>query len=203
MSETSQRSQRISMRATVSMKMVLSFAVAASAAVAGCSSCSKSSSSNAPGDAGAPSAAASASSSAASAPSASASSAPIEEKLTIEDVTIGTGAEAKVGDHISIHYVATLAESGKEFDSSRARKQPFDLDAGTGRVIRGWDQGMLGMRVGGTRRVTIPPSFGYGEAGAPPLIPPKSTLIFEIELLSVKRSGKPVKTAPGAPRTAP
>jgi FKBP-type peptidyl-prolyl cis-trans isomerase len=110
---------------------------------------------------------------------------PAEEKLTLEDLVIGKGAEAKVGDHIAIHYVATLADTGAEFDSSRARGQPFELDVGRGRVIRGWDQGMIGMRVGGTRRVTIPPSFGYGDPGAPPLVPPKSTLIFEIELLSV------------------
>ena len=122
--------------------------------------------------------------SASSAPSAPA--APLPEKLSFEDIVIGKGAEAKVGDPIRIHYVASLKETGKEFDSSRARKQPFDLVLGTGRVIRGWDQGMIGMRVGGTREVTIPPSFGYGDPGAPPLIPPKATLVFEIELLSIQ-----------------
>lgn len=163
------------------MRIGLLFAVA----TLGAAACSKSNSA-APSAADGALPSSSASSSASASPSASSTAAPVEEKLTIEDVVVGAGPEAKVGDHISIHYVASIAETGTEFDSSRARKQPFELDLGKGRVIKGWDQGMIGMRVGGMRKVTIPPSFGYGPPGAPPLIPPKSTLIFEIELLSIK-----------------
>jgi FKBP-type peptidyl-prolyl cis-trans isomerase len=164
--------------ALVARAHVIALVAVATAACSGsCSSCSKSS-------AGATDTAPSPS---ASVPAlAEAGVDPAPEALGIEDVAVGKGREAKVGDTIRIHYVATLAESGTEFDSSRRRGAPFELVLGTGRVIRGWDQGMIGMRVGGTRRVTIPPSFGYGDSGAPPLIPPKATLVFEIELLAVK-----------------
>jgi FKBP-type peptidyl-prolyl cis-trans isomerase len=103
--------------------------------------------------------------------------------LTIEDVTIGTGAEARPGRTVTVHYTGTL-DNGSRFDSSRDRG-PFSFLLGGGRVIQGWDQGVAGMRVGGVRRLVIPAELGYGDQGAPPVIPPRSTLHFEIELLEV------------------
>jgi|SRR5580704_2916921 FKBP-type peptidyl-prolyl cis-trans isomerase len=103
--------------------------------------------------------------------------------LTIEDVTIGTGAEARPGGTVTVHYTGTL-DNGSRFDSSRDRG-PFSFLLGGGRVIQGWDQGVTGMRVGGVRRLVIPAELGYGDQGAPPVIPPRSTLHFEIELLEV------------------
>lgn len=100
------------------------------------------------------------------------------------DVVVGTGAEAKSGSAVSVHYVGKL-ENGKVFDSSRERGQPFTFIIGQGKVIRGWEQGVVGMRVGGTRKLVIPPHLGYGEAGSPPNIPGNATLFFEIELLHV------------------
>jgi FKBP-type peptidyl-prolyl cis-trans isomerase len=103
--------------------------------------------------------------------------------LTIEDVTVGTGAEARPGGTVTVHYTGTL-DNGSRFDSSRDRG-PFSFLLGGGRVIQGWDQGVAGMRVGGVRRLVIPAELGYGDQGAPPVIPPRSTLHFEIELLEV------------------
>lgn len=100
------------------------------------------------------------------------------------DVVVGTGAEAKSGSAVSVHYVGKL-ENGTVFDSSRERGQPFTFIIGQGKVIRGWEQGVVGMRVGGTRKLVIPPHLGYGEAGSPPNIPSNATLFFEIELLHV------------------
>jgi FKBP-type peptidyl-prolyl cis-trans isomerase len=108
-----------------------------------------------------------------------------ESGLVIEDVTCGTGEEARRGLVVSVHYVGTL-EDGKPFDSSRDRGQPFEFPLGEGQVIAGWDEGVAGMLVGGTRKLTIPPDLGYGEAGAAGVIPPNSTLLFEIELLGVE-----------------
>ena len=107
-----------------------------------------------------------------------------DDKLVSVDEVVGTGAEAKTGDAVSVHYVGTLT-NGTEFDSSRKRNQPFKFTLGQGRVIKGWDQGVVGMKVGGKRKLTIPPSLGYGARGAPPVIPPNSTLVFEIELVSI------------------
>ena len=106
-------------------------------------------------------------------------------ELNIEDITVGSGEEAKDGNKVSVHYVGTLTD-GTKFDSSRDRGDPFTFTLGAGEVIKGWDQGILGMKVGGTRKLTIPPELGYGEAGAGSDIPPNSTLIFEVELLSVE-----------------
>lgn len=106
-------------------------------------------------------------------------------KLEIEDIVVGTGAEAKAGQTVSVHYVGTLTD-GKKFDSSRDRNQPFSFPLGQGRVIKGWDQGVAGMKVGGKRKLTIPPELAYGDRGAGNLIPPKATLVFEVELLEVK-----------------
>ena len=108
------------------------------------------------------------------------------EKLEIKDLVVGKGTEAKAGDSVKVHYVGTLPD-GKEFDSSKKHGQPFDFELGAGRVIKGWDQGVAGMKVGGKRKLTVPPSLGYGARGFPPVIPPNSTLIFEVELLEVKK----------------
>src|SRR6185437_3134952 len=109
----------------------------------------------------------------------------MSDQLVIEDIRVGTGAEAKAGQAVSVHYVGTLTD-GKKFDSSRDRGKPFDFPLGGGRVIKGWDQGVAGMKVGGLRKLTIPPSLGYGAAGFPGAIPPNATLIFEVELVGVK-----------------
>ena len=111
---------------------------------------------------------------------------PTNEKLESKDVTVGKGAEAKSGDTVSVHYVGTL-QDGKEFDSSKKHGQPFTFELGQGKVIKGWDQGVVGMKVGGKRKLTIPPSLAYGARGFPPVIPPNSTLNFDIELLEVKK----------------
>lgn len=117
---------------------------------------------------------------AAAAPSASAKRA----ELVKTDVVVGTGAEAAKGSAVSVHYVGTL-QDGTVFDSSRDRGSPFTFIIGQGKVIRGWDQGVLGMRVGGKRKLVVPPHLGYGEDGSPPRIPGNATLLFEIELLHV------------------
>jgi FKBP-type peptidyl-prolyl cis-trans isomerase len=109
----------------------------------------------------------------------------------VEDVKVGTGPPVKSGDLITVHYVGTLPNN-KEFDSSRPRGQPFTVPVGAGRVIRGWDIGLIGMRAGGVRRLEIPPEEAYGEKGVPPVIPPHATLRFEVELLRV------TPVAPGA-----
>lgn len=106
-------------------------------------------------------------------------------ELNIEDIVVGSGEEAKDGFKVSVHYVGTLTD-GTKFDSSRDRGDPFTFILGAGEVIEGWDQGVLGMKVGGKRKLTIPPELGYGEAGAGDAIPPNSTLVFEVELLSVE-----------------
>jgi FKBP-type peptidyl-prolyl cis-trans isomerase len=108
------------------------------------------------------------------------------ETLQIEELQVGTGAEAQAGQTVSVHYVGTLQSNGQKFDSSRDRGKPFDFPLGAGRVIKGWDQGVAGMKVGGKRRLTIPPHLGYGERGFPGAIPPNSTLVFEVELLGVR-----------------
>ncbi len=103
----------------------------------------------------------------------------------IEDLVVGQGAEAVVGRRVVVHYDGTLTD-GSKFDSSVDRGRPFNFELGKNHVIKGWEQGVPGMRVGGRRRLTIPPDLGYGAKGARSKIPPNSTLIFEIELLEVK-----------------
>jgi FKBP-type peptidyl-prolyl cis-trans isomerase len=105
-------------------------------------------------------------------------------KLGITDTVVGTGQEAKTGDTVSVHYVGTLTD-GTEFDQSRKRGQPFKFTLGAGNVIKGWDQGVVGMKVGGKRKLVIPPSLGYGARGAGGAIPPNATLNFDIELMSI------------------
>ncbi|HEY8208573.1 MAG TPA: FKBP-type peptidyl-prolyl cis-trans isomerase [Myxococcaceae bacterium] len=104
--------------------------------------------------------------------------------LEIQDIKVGTGAEAKAGARVTVHYVGTLT-NGKKFDSSRDRNEGFDFALGQGEVIQGWDQGVAGMKVGGVRKLTVPPEMAYGARGFPPVIPPNSTLVFEVELLDV------------------
>lgn len=109
---------------------------------------------------------------------------PMEDKLIIVDEKIGTGAEATAGKKITVNYSGTLT-NGTKFDSSYDRGTPFSFTLGAGEVIQGWDQGIVGMKVGGKRKLTIPPSLGYGSADYGP-IPGNSTLIFEVELLGVE-----------------
>ncbi len=107
-----------------------------------------------------------------------------DKKVESNDIVVGNGTEATNGKKVSVHYVGTLTD-GSKFDSSRDRNEPFSFTLGAGEVIPGWDQGVAGMKVGGKRKLTIPPELGYGsqQAGS---IPPNSTLIFEIELLNVE-----------------
>jgi FKBP-type peptidyl-prolyl cis-trans isomerase len=102
----------------------------------------------------------------------------------IETIRPGQGNEAKTGDRVTVHYVGTLAD-GSKFDSSRDRGEGFSFQLGRGEVIKGWDQGVPGMRVGELRKLTIPSGLAYGARGFPPVIPPHSTLVFEIELLAL------------------
>jgi FKBP-type peptidyl-prolyl cis-trans isomerase len=106
-------------------------------------------------------------------------------ELVIEDIKVGTGEEAKAGQTVSVHYVGTLT-NGAKFDASRDRGRPFEFALGRGKVIQGWDQGVAGMKVGGVRKLTIPPHLGYGAQGAGGVIPPNATLLFEVELLGVR-----------------
>jgi FKBP-type peptidyl-prolyl cis-trans isomerase len=108
------------------------------------------------------------------------------ENVQSEDLVVGKGAEATNGKRISVHYTGTLASDGKKFDSSVDRGTPFDFVLGAGQVIRGWDLGVLGMKVGGKRKLTIPATLAYGERGAGNVIPPNATLVFEVELLKVQ-----------------
>ncbi len=108
--------------------------------------------------------------------------------LQFEDTVIGSGAEAVQGNQVAVHYTGWLytnGVAGNKFDSSKDRGQPFKFPLGGGQVIRGWDEGVAGMKVGGTRRLVIPPDLGYGARGAGGVIPPNATLLFEVELLGV------------------
>jgi len=107
-----------------------------------------------------------------------------ESGLIYEDVTLGTGDEAKAGQRVSVHYTGWLTD-GTKFDSSKDRNDPFAFPLGAGHVIKGWDEGVQGMKVGGVRKLTIPPQLGYGARGAGGVIPPNATLVFEVELLQV------------------
>lgn len=104
--------------------------------------------------------------------------------LVIEDLSVGAGEAAATGRRVTVHYTGWLAD-GTKFDSSRDRGDPFVFPLGGRRVIAGWDEGVQGMRVGGVRKLTIPPALGYGARGAGGVIPPNATLVFEVELLGV------------------
>jgi FKBP-type peptidyl-prolyl cis-trans isomerase FkpA len=104
--------------------------------------------------------------------------------LSIEEVTLGNGDAAVRGQTVSVHYTGWLTD-GRKFDSSKDRDEPFTFPLGAGHVIRGWDEGVQGMRVGGVRKLTIPPELGYGARGAGGVIPPNATLVFEVELLDI------------------
>ena len=109
--------------------------------------------------------------------------------LKYTDEKVGTGAEAKRGDKVTVHYTGWLynnGQKGKKFDSSVDRAEPFDFTLGAGEVIRGWDEGIVGMKVGGKRKLTIPPDMAYGDRGFGKIIPPGSTLVFDVELLDVR-----------------
>lgn len=128
--------------------------------------------------------------------------------LIKEDIVVGTGAEAKDGDRVRVHYTGRLLKNNAEFDSSIG-KEPFEFTIGEAQVIKGWDLGVVGMKVGGKRKLTIPSRLAYGEAGSPPKIPGKATLVFEIELLSVgdeagdEGAGKGDKAGAAGKKAAP
>jgi FKBP-type peptidyl-prolyl cis-trans isomerase FkpA len=104
--------------------------------------------------------------------------------LKIEELAVGTGTEAVAGKRVGVHYTGWLTD-GTKFDSSVDRGDPFVFKLGAGQVIKGWDQGVAGMKIGGKRKLTIPPDLGYGARGAGGVIPPNATLVFEVELLTV------------------
>jgi FKBP-type peptidyl-prolyl cis-trans isomerase FkpA len=106
-------------------------------------------------------------------------------ELIIEEIAVGEGDEAQAGQTVSVHYTGWLTD-GTKFDSSKDRNEPFDFPLGRGYVIQGWDKGVAGMKVGGSRKLTIPPEMGYGARGAGGVIPPNATLVFEVELLAVR-----------------
>jgi FKBP-type peptidyl-prolyl cis-trans isomerase len=118
--------------------------------------------------------------------------------LQFIDLKVGEGPAATTGSTVRVHYTGWLS-SGKKFDSSRDRGEPFDVTIGSGNVIPGWEEGLLGMKVGGRRKLIIPPSLGYGAQGQPPVIPPNATLYFTVEVLAITPPGSPGASASPAP----
>jgi len=117
-------------------------------------------------------------------PAAAQPGATTSSQLQIQDTTVGTGNEAVAGKSVTVHYTGWLT-NGTKFDSSKDHGQPFTFQLGAGQVIRGWDQGVVGMKVGGVRKLTVPPGLAYGANGAGGVIPPNATLVFEVELVGV------------------
>ncbi len=111
---------------------------------------------------------------------------PPPDDLAVEDLTVGSGPEAVAGQRVDVHYVGVSWSTGKQFDASWDRRSTFDFKLGGGEVIKGWDQGVAGMKVGGRRRLTIPPSLGYGAAGAGGVIKANETLVFVVDLVGVR-----------------
>ncbi|HWO82914.1 MAG TPA: FKBP-type peptidyl-prolyl cis-trans isomerase [Solirubrobacterales bacterium] len=107
------------------------------------------------------------------------------KQLVTNDLEEGSGPAAKAGDEVTVQYVGVNYKSGKEFDSSWSRNEPFSFALGTGLVIQGWEKGIEGMKVGGRRELIIPPELGYGAAGSPPAIPPNETLVFVVDLEAI------------------
>lgn len=107
-------------------------------------------------------------------------------RLEVEDLAVGTGDEAATGSHVDVHYVGVSWSSGRQFDASWDRRDTFSFRLGSGQVIAGWDQGVAGMKVGGRRRLTIPPELGYGSRGAGGVIAPGETLVFVVDLVGVR-----------------
>jgi peptidylprolyl isomerase len=112
-------------------------------------------------------------------------SGPPPTKLETKNLIVGTGPEAKAGDKVTVNYVGVLYKNGKEFNASWETKEPFDFTLGEGQVIKGWDQGIPGMKVGGRRELIIPAELAYGKAGSPPKIPANEALVFVVDLLAV------------------
>ena len=113
-----------------------------------------------------------------------------EYQVEIEDLQMGDGTELQKGMKVTLHYTGSLQASGEKFDSSYDRQTPFTFVLGNNMVIQGWEQGLLGMKVGGKRKLTIPPELGYGQIGFPPKIPGDATLLFEVEVLSAEQSAQ-------------
>jgi peptidylprolyl isomerase len=111
---------------------------------------------------------------------------PAPTELDIDDITVGDGDEAKPGDNVSVHYVGVSYSNGAQFDASWDRGETFEFKLGSGQVISGWDRGVAGMKVGGRRRLTIPPDLAYGSQGAGGVIAPNETLVFVVDLVSVR-----------------
>ncbi len=118
-------------------------------------------------------------------PASGAATEPTAKEVVIKDEKVGKGKAAKNGDTLSVHYTGKLTD-GTKFDSSRDRNEPFDVKLGAGQVIKGWEEGLVGMKKGGKRTLTIPPEKGYGKSGSPPKIPPNATLVFDVELMEIK-----------------
>jgi peptidylprolyl isomerase len=112
-------------------------------------------------------------------------SGPAPKLLQVDDLVEGTGDAAKAGDTLTVDYVGVLYKNGKQFDASWDRGEPFQFQLGAGGVIQGWDQGLVGMKVGGRRMLTIPANLGYGTEGAPPDIPPNAPLVFVVDLKAI------------------
>jgi FKBP-type peptidyl-prolyl cis-trans isomerase len=135
-------------------------------------------------------------------PAAAAPVDPGPTKLQIVDDLVGSGPEARPGDTVRVHYTGTLM-NGMQFDSSRDRDKPFDFKIGEGAVIKGWDEGVIGMKAGGKRRLVIPAALGYGDEGSPPNIPPKAGLKFDIELLELNPKDSTAASPPTDPDMPP